>query len=213
MDAGPGAYQVARMLRWPLGLLYRWLLDGEIDGRENLPADGPYIVTANHLSLIDPVLVSLATGGLIRFLALDELFGQSRLLDRFMLYFGAVPMSRERPPFGAMQQALRLLEADLNVGIFPEGARSRYWGERPIKHGAAWLSLATGAPIVPCAVTGTEATLSLIEPRTRIPSVRITFHPIIEPDPYSEREDPIGAMMDDWAAVMDEQLGPWVHEE
>ena len=213
MDAGPGAYQVARMLRPPFQFMYRWALDGEISGREHLPSDRPFIVTANHLSLIDPVLVSLAAGQLIRFLALDELFGQSRLLDRLMLYFGAIPISRERPPLGALQQALRLLQRDLSVGIFPEGARSRYWGERPIKRGAAWLSLATGAPIVPCTVIGTDATLSLTEPRIRIPSVRIVFHPIIEPDPYADREDPLGAMMDDWTAVIDAQLRPWTHEE
>jgi 1-acyl-sn-glycerol-3-phosphate acyltransferase len=193
--------------------MLRWLFDGEIDGRENLPVDGPFIVTANHLSLIDPVLVSLATGRLVRFLALDELFGSSRLLDRWMLYFGAIPLSRERPPFGALQQALRLLEGDQVVGIFPEGARSRYWGERPLKRGAAWLSIATGAPIVPCSVTGTEATLSLAEPRLRIPAARLMIHPMIEPDTYSDCEDPLGEMMDDWAMVIDAQLGHWVREE
>lgn len=210
---GLGADRVAQIIEPPLRCLLRWLFDGEITGRENLPADGPFIMTANHLSLIDPILVSLATGRLVRFLALDELFGSSRMLDRWMLYFGAIPLSRERPPFGALQQALRLLEDDQVVGIFPEAARSLYWGERPLKRGAAWLSIATGAPIVPCSVTGTEATLSLAEPRFRIPAARLMIHPMIEPDTYSDCEDPLGAMMDDWATVIDSQLGHWVHEK
>ena len=201
------------MLRGPLDRLQRWLLDAEVTGREHLPVEGPYLVTANHLSLIDPVLVSIAVGRLVRFLALDEPFGQSSLLDALMLYFGAIPMSRERPPLGALLEALAALEQDQVVGIFPEGARARYWGERPLKRGAAWLSLATGAPIIPCSITGSEATLSLVEPRIRVPSVRLTLHPAIEPERYCDREDPLGAMMDDWAAVIDTQVGHWVRKE
>lgn len=212
-DVGPGAYRVANLLSWPLDRLQRWLLDGEVRGREHLPASGPYVVTANHLSLIDPILVSVAVGRLIRFLALDELFGQNRLLDASMLYFGAISLSRERPPLGALRTALDALEHDEVIGIFPEGARARYWGERPIKHGAAWLSLATGAPIVPCIVTGSEATMSLTEPRVRIPAVRLSLYPAIEPERYCDREDPLGAMMDAWAAVVDSDIGPWMDKE
>jgi 1-acyl-sn-glycerol-3-phosphate acyltransferase len=212
-NVGPGAHIAARLIKLPVEVANRWLLDGVVTGREHLPCDGPYIITANHLSLIDPILVSLAAGRLVRFLALDELFGRSRVLDELMLYFGAVPLSRERPPYGALQQAMRLLEDGQIMGIVPEGARSRYWGERPIKRGAAWLSLATGAPIVPCAVTGTESTLSLAEPRFRIPSVRLSLHPAIEPEPYCDMEDPVGAMMDDWVSVIEAQLGHWVCEE
>lgn len=211
--AGRGAYQVANLLRSPLTHLHRWLLDGDITGREHLPNEGPYIVTANHLSLIDPILVSVAVGRLVRFLALDELFGNNWLLDHSMLYFGAIPVSRERPPLGALKEALAALDNAEVVGIFPEGARARHWGSRPIKHGAAWLAVATGAPIIPCAVTGTETTLSLDEPRFRLPAVRLTLHPPIEPDPYLEREDPIGSMMDDWTRVIDSEMGHWVHEE
>ena len=149
---GLGAYGFARMVNKPLGLGMRSLLDADISGREHVPGTGPFIVTANHLSLMDPVLVSATVGRLIRFLALDELFGQHTMLDRFMLHFGAIPISRERAPLGAMQQALAVLEDDDVLGIFPEGARALYWGERTIKRGAAWLSIATGAPIVPCSI-------------------------------------------------------------
>lgn len=207
---GRGAERLAVIVTRPLDRLNRWLLDGEVVGREHLPREGPFIVTANHLSLIDPILVSVAVGRLVRFLALDELFGQYRVLDASMLYFGAIPLSRERPPLGALIEALDVLRNGHILGIFPEGARAGYWGERPIKRGAAWLSLATGAPILPCSVIGSEATLSLTEPRVRIPSVRVALHPIIEPDPYCDREDPLGAMMNDWAAVIDTDIGHWV---
>lgn len=191
----------------------RMLLDADIQGRENVPAEAPYIVTANHLSLIDPVLVSAAIGRLVRFLALDELFGQSRVLDRMMLYFGSIPISRVRPPLGAIKQALRVLDDGEVLGIFPEGARAQYWGERTIKRGAAWLSLATSAPIVPVSIVGTEATMSLDEPRVRIPAVRLTVHPAIDPAPYIDHEDPLVAIMREWVSVIDNQIGHWVPKE
>ena len=197
----------------PLELAARGLIDIEISGREHVPDDGPYIVTANHLSLIDPVLVTMAVRRLIRFLALDELFGESQILDRMMLYFGSIPVSRERAPLGAMHQALRVLEDGEVLGIFPEGARALYWGERTIKRGAAWLSIATGAPILPCSVIGTEATLSLAEPKVRVPTARLVLHPIIESGPYLNREDPLSSIMDDWAAAIEGDIGHWIHKE
>ncbi len=197
----------------PVALGMRALMDAELSGREHVPADGPYIVTANHLSLMDPVLVTAAVGRLIRFLALDELFGQSVLLDRWMLYFGSIPVSRDRPPLGAMKQALRVLEKGDVLGIFPEGARALYWGERTIKKGAAWLSIATGAPVVPCSVIGTEATLSLAEPGIRVPAVKLHVHPPLYPDSYIDHEDPLGSMMGDWASAIDERIQHWQHKE
>lgn len=192
-----------------MGGLSRLLLDFEIAGREHLPRNGPYIVTANHLSLVDPFFVTTGVGRLVQYLALDELFGQSKILDELMLYFGSISVSRVRPPLGALRKALRVLEQDEILGVFPEGARALYWGERSIKRGAAWLALATDSPIVPCAIRGTEATLSLAEPRVRVPSIRISLHPPLHPDSYIDREDPLGAMMDDWVATLDHELKHW----
>lgn len=212
-EPGRGASSLAALIEGSVRRMAGVLLDAEFSGREHVPSEGPLIVAANHLSLIDPVLVSAAVGRLVRFLALDELFGQHRMLDRGMLYFGAIPLSRERAPLGAMREALRVLEDGNTLGIFPEGARALHWGERTIKRGAAWLSLATGAPILPCSIVGTEGTLSLAEPRARVTPARLELHPIIEPDPYLGRQDPLGSMMSDWEAAVDSRLGHWVHKE
>jgi 1-acyl-sn-glycerol-3-phosphate acyltransferase len=196
-------------MRHPVGWLTRLILDGEFTGREHVPAEGPYIVTANHFSLVDPVFVTLAVGEHVQFLALDELFDESRVLHELMAYFGAISISRVRPPLGALKRAIEILEAGQVLGVFPEGARSEFWGERTIKRGAAWLSLATNSPIVPCAITGTEGTLSLRSPGIRIPSIRLSLHPPLYPVSYTDMEDPLGGMMDDWQAVLDDELTHW----
>lgn len=206
---GPGASRFVTVAKRPIGWLAKVALNGDFQGREHLPEAGPFIVTANHLSLIDPVLVTLAVGRLVRYLALDELFGQTKVLDEMMYYFGSIPLSRDRPPLGALKQGLEVLDTGNILGVFPEGARALHWRERSIKQGAAWLSTATGAPIVPCAVNGSEATLSLANPGIHVPSVRITLHPPLYPGSYLDREDPLGAMMDDWVSVLDEELKHW----
>ncbi|MDJ0925279.1 MAG: lysophospholipid acyltransferase family protein [Acidimicrobiia bacterium] len=197
------------VMKHPIGWLSRIVVDADINGREHLPESAPYIVTANHLSLVDPVFVTLAVGQLVQFLALDELFEQSKVLDGMMYYFGAIPISRVHPPLGAIKRALEVLEAGEVLGVFPEGGRAEYWRERPIKRGAAWLALATNSPIVPCAITGTEATMSLRNPEVKVPSIRLSLHPPLHPATYTDREDPLGAMMDDWTAILDAEIDHW----
>ncbi len=200
------------VMKHPVGWLSRLVLDGEFTGREHLPASGPYIVTANHLSLVDPVFVTLAVGEHVQFLALDELFDEGRVLSELMYYFGAIPISRVRPPLGALQRALEILESGAILGVFPEGARAEYWGERTIKRGPAWLALATNSPIVPCAITGTEATMSVRTPGIRIPSIRLSLHPPLYPASYTDMEDPLSGMMNDWQAILDHEIEHWQPE-
>lgn len=212
-NPGPAARRVVAVAKRPVEWATRFFCAGEISGREHLPQQRPFIVAANHLSLTDPVFVTMAVGELVRFLALDELFGQSKARDEMFFYFGSIPISRDRPPLGALQHALDVLDAGEILGLFPEGARALYWGERSIKRGAAWLSMATGTPIVPCAITGTEATMSLANPGVHIPSLRLSFHPSLDPASYLDYEDPLQSMMDDWVGVLDEQLTHWHQED
>jgi hypothetical protein len=56
----------------------------------------------------------------------------------------------------AIDVALAVLERGEVLGMYPEGTRSRSVKMLPFLKGAAWLALRTAAPIVPCAITGTE---------------------------------------------------------
>jgi hypothetical protein len=52
-------------------------------------------------------------------------------------------------------------------------------------------------------------TLSPLNPGVKIPSIRLALHPPIVPASYTDREDPLGAMMDDWANVVDKTISHW----
>jgi 1-acyl-sn-glycerol-3-phosphate acyltransferase len=60
--------------------------------------------------------------------------------------------------------------------MFPEGTRAPR-RLLPFLPGAAWLALATGAPIVPCALAGTELATDARRPRHA--RVRVAFRPAI----------------------------------
>ncbi len=190
-------------------VISRVLWDLEVTGREHIPS-GPVVFAGNHQSHVDPPILSVAAQMNVRYLAVDELLNRSVWFDRLILFWGAIPTPRGRPPLGALRTAIAHLEAGGPVGLFPEGRRTTHWGEDPPKRGAAWLALRTGAPLVPVAIAGAERTLSHTETRFRRTPVRVWIEPPLDPHDYVDHVDPLGSMTNDWHAAMHGRLAAWV---
>lgn len=134
----------------------------EVAGIENVPAEGPGVIVANHSGVLpwDGIMVNLAVrhehpaGRQCRMLALD-MFALLPFFAPLLARTGAV---RANPENGE-----RLLRRGELVGAFPEGVKGvgkpykeRYKLARFGRGGFVRLALRTGAPIVPCAVVGAE---------------------------------------------------------
>ncbi len=171
--------------------------------------DGPVVVAANHFSHLDPVVASLAVGRPIRYLAVDELFGNSRFFDNLTLWLGAIPMSRTRAPLGALRLAIDELTAGGAVGVFPEGVRVWRWGEKEAKRGAAWLAQRVGVPLLPVAIAGTDEAMGRGTRRISHRPVHIEVCEPIFPCDFGGGPDPLGAMTGVWRERIDAVLGPW----
>lgn len=135
-----------------------------IEGKENLPSSGGYIVVANHTTEIDPITVGYApfvSGSLPRFLAKDSLFRAPGLgwLMRKMAHIPVVRGSVDARK--ALITARSVVEAGGAVMIFPEGTTTLDPDNWPMqaRTGAARLALATGAPVIPVAHWGDEQIL------------------------------------------------------
>jgi 1-acyl-sn-glycerol-3-phosphate acyltransferase len=133
-----------------------------VTGAAHVPRTGPVILAANHLSVLDSFLIPLMTPRRVSFLAKQEYFAggsPKQWLTRTLLT-GVDAIGVPRDGFRAAQEslevALRVLKDGGAFGIHPEGSRSRdgrlYRGHT----GVAWLAIASGAPVVPVAVLGTE---------------------------------------------------------
>ena len=120
---------------------------------DHVPAAGPAILAANHIGLLDGPLLTVFTPRPVHALTKAELFrGRTgRLLTRG----GQIPVDRYRADPRAVRSCLRVRRDGGVVGIFPEGRRGD--GElHRFHHGAAYLALVTGAPVVPVVFLGTR---------------------------------------------------------
>lgn len=151
-------------LKWVgLGPIMRLVWRPRVEGSASLPRSGPVIIASNHLSFIDSFFLALMVRRRVTFLAKAEYFTKPGvkgwLSKRFFAGTGQVPIDRTGADAaqGALDTGLRVLAGGSMLGIYPEGTRSPDGKLYRGKTGVARLALASGAPVVPCAVIGTDA--------------------------------------------------------
>ena len=150
----------------------------EVVDAANVPAEGRVLIVANHLSNFDPVLVAACSPRRVRTMAKREMF-ETPLVGWTVWAFGAFPVRRHSADMGALRVGRNHLLAGRAVLVFPEGTRAPEQALIPALPGSAMLALLGDAPVVPVAVTGTEA---LSGPRAILggllrgrPTVRVEF--------------------------------------
>jgi 1-acyl-sn-glycerol-3-phosphate acyltransferase len=140
-------------------------------GRENLPADGGYVLAAGHVSNLDPWPLGLGLWPrrFLRFMAKSELFWFP--LGAIIAGGGAFKVHRGRADREAIQTAIRLAREGHVIAMFPEGTRRRK-GLRKKHHaeahsGAARIAIEAGVPLVPAGIKGTDGLRRLARWRVR----------------------------------------------
>lgn len=147
------------------GVFAKIFLRLKVEGRENLPTEGGFILAANHASSLDPFMIMSAVPHYIRWMVIYEYYDLGHL--RWLLKRMRFIRTENNLPKNAFY-ALRQGEI---IGAFPEGRRTWDGHLGQAKPGVAALARKTSSPVVPVAVLGTFAAL----PRTR---KRLKFCPI-----------------------------------
>jgi 1-acyl-sn-glycerol-3-phosphate acyltransferase len=127
-------------------------------GLERLPERGGAILAPNHVSVLDPIAVSLAAarrGRAVRFLALAELFEQG-WVGWGLRHSNQIPLRRGLGDWTAIDQVAEALRAGSLGGMSPEGTVGDGMSLQPGQRGAARIALAAGVPLVPVGVWGTQ---------------------------------------------------------
>jgi 1-acyl-sn-glycerol-3-phosphate acyltransferase len=158
----PLFYNVVAVLSWPV---LRGLFRLRVQGRENVPESGGYVLACNHLSNFDPwpLGMPLWPRHWLRFMAKAELYWWPATY--VLNAAGAFPVHRGRADVEAVQKAVRLAREGNVVVMFPEGTRRKKGlvkkHQARARSGAARIALEAGVPLVPAAVAGTDRLLAL----------------------------------------------------
>jgi 1-acyl-sn-glycerol-3-phosphate acyltransferase len=144
------------VVRW---VVRRFLIplfaDLRVTGLEHVPAEGPFIAAANHLSMADIPILMAVLPRRPSIMARDSLFEKPWL--RPLLEWGdGIPVRRGAVDRQALRTAEERLSRGIPFGIFPEGTRIKTGALGPGKAGAGMIALRTGAPVLPVAFTGTH---------------------------------------------------------
>ena len=155
-------YRVSRAVAGPfLHVLWR----PQITGDEHIPSSGGAILASNHLSLVDSIFLPLLLSRPVTFAAKSEYFTGTSLAQRFTAAYmrATKQLSVEREGARAAQEtlqaALDLVKAGELFGIYPEGTRSPDGRLYRGRTGVGWLALASGVPVIPVAMVGTDRAL------------------------------------------------------
>ncbi|HLF91949.1 MAG TPA: 1-acyl-sn-glycerol-3-phosphate acyltransferase, partial [Planctomycetota bacterium] len=120
----------------------------EVDGRENVPAEGPCVIVANHHnSMMDPFLIIAACERPLAFIAKAPLFS-APLLGAALRGLGCIPAHRSQDPGFAKEKnqalyeaAARTLASGRMLAVFPEGKSHSDPHLAEFRHGASRIAL------------------------------------------------------------------------
>lgn len=179
------------LIRFLIRLLLPALVRLEVTGRENLPTSGAYIAAANHLGVLDPVLVYYLLDRRDIILIIAEKHSKYAILRWIVRNLNAIYIERFNADMAVLREVLKRLRKGGVLVIAPEGTRSRNGTLLEGKQGASYLAAKAGVPVVPVGGVGTEDRLFLanLKRLRRTPvTVRIgePFH--LPPLPKEDRE-------------------------
>ena len=126
-----------------------------LEGGENIPRTGGYILAANHINWKDPPWIEFALGHAIRYMGKRELF-ETPVVGFLLRAIGAFPVRRGEADRGALQMALNVVAAGQPLGFFVEGHRSESGQLIRGRPGVAYVAQRSDAPLIPLAVSGTK---------------------------------------------------------
>jgi 1-acyl-sn-glycerol-3-phosphate acyltransferase len=134
----------------------------EAHGLENIPARGGLIICPNHLSSVDPPLVFIMLPGRKQTVFVADKYRHHPFFRPIVTMVDCIWVNRGATPPSTIRAAVRSLQDGSVLGVAPEGTRSPTHALQQGKTGAVYLAYASGVPIVPAALAGTEKAIPAV---------------------------------------------------
>ena len=146
-EINPGLRAFRTVIRFIIACIYRI----EIRGADHIPQTGPVLFVSNHLSYSDAIVISAATSKPLRFLMWQSIF-EWKVFNWLFRLVNAIPIDLEGSPrkllVSIKETRQALIQGD-RVGLFAEGAISRFSQTRRFRRGMEYIMKDLAIPIIP----------------------------------------------------------------
>ncbi len=159
-----------------------------ISGLENKPQKGPYIIVANHRSMLDITLIQGYVNAHAGFIAKKEL-GKFFTVGQFLKILGGELIDRENPRDAvvAIDNMIRKMKEEGQViVIFPEGTRSTDGQVHEFKIGSMKIVTKAKVPILPIAISGTEKSMPKGSVYIKKTDIYLSIMPVVKPETFDK---------------------------
>ena len=151
-----------KTLRFIVGIIFRIIYRIEIVNKDNIPKEGRFLLCSNHISIFDPIILSIIVPREIAWMGKKELF-ENKLLAKLFYKLGVFPVDRNEAELSTIKHAMKLLKNEGILGIFPEGTRVKEMDIENAKPGVALIAIKTKSPILPVYIEGTYKPFSKVK--------------------------------------------------
>jgi 1-acyl-sn-glycerol-3-phosphate acyltransferase len=143
------------MMRFLVWILINTIYRVRASGTDNIPVKGPAVVVCNHVSYMDPLLLSACIRRPMRFVMYYKIF-QLPLLRFLFQHAKAIPIASAREDERLMREAFEKVDAELAAGnivcIFPEGGITDDGEIHRFRPGIEQVIANRPVPVVPVAL-------------------------------------------------------------
>lgn len=164
-------------------------------GLEKLDAARAYLFISNHVSNLDPPIITKLLDRRMAVITKQELF-KIPLFGRAMRAADFIPIDRKdsKSALKSVHEAARVLQSGIGMLVFPEGTRSPDGKLLPFKNGPFHLAMEAGVPVVPVTIVGSYQAWPKGSLVLRPGEVVVYFHDPIDPRQFARKQDLLTAV-------------------
>lgn len=143
-------------------VIFKLIYRIEVINKDNIPKEGRFLLCSNHISVFDPVVLSIILPREIAWMGKKELF-EKKWMAKMFTNLGVFPVDRNETELSTIKHAIKLLKNEEILGIFPEGTRVKEMNLENAKPGVVLIGIKTKSPILPVYIEGTYKPFSKIK--------------------------------------------------
>ena len=156
-----------------------------VEGLENIPASGPFVLAPVHRSNVDTPIAAVCTTRRMRYMGKDSLW-KNPVGAWLFTALGGYPVARGTADREAITRSVERLKAGEPLVLFPEGSRQSGRVIAPLKDGAIYLASKAQVATVPVGIGGSERAMAEGDKWIRPAKVHVVIGAPIPPPPLEE---------------------------